>query len=211
MSFEDSSAKLDKHILGIKQLINNPDLSGLIKRTGEMGQQFIEMHNIEANYLGGDYATKGYSSTTLPLFFFGQFTLVERTGNIRLTNEELQVTNMLIRKEHIHWTTTKEGKRMAWLQGGYRTFLRHARPGKNLDKVDHQFSGDMLRALTHEIRFFENGAEVRWYVRSPQERKALWTHNKRNWMGLFREEIDQIKQMASREYALIIYDQLTFE
>lgn len=211
MSFEESSKKLRKHILGLKQLVSNPDLRGLVKRTGQMGQQFIEMHNTDAKYLGGDYATKGYSKTTLPLFFFGQFTLVERTGNVRLNNAELQVTSMLIRKEDIFWSTTQEGKKIAWLQGGYSTFLRYARPGKNLDKVDHQYSGDMLRALTHELTFFENGAQVRWYVRSPQERKALWTHNKREWMGFFRKEIEAIKKMAANDYALIIHDNLTFE
>lgn len=209
--FEEANKKLGRHILGIKQLISNPDLRGLVEDTGIMGQRFIEMHNIDSNYLGGDYATKGYSRTTLPMFFFGEGTLVERTGNMRLNAAQHNISNLLIKKEDIFWTTTREGKKRAWLQGGYATFLKYARPGKNLNKVDHTFTGAMLRNLTHDMIFMTNGAEVRWYVRPPHDAKAAFTNAKREWMGLFREEIEDIARMASERFGLIIVDNLKTE
>lgn len=207
--FDKQNAVLNRHILGIKQLVSNPDLRGLTEETGLMGQRFIEMHNIEGRYLGGDYAAKGYSTTTLPLFFFGDATLVERTGNMRVNAPRFNLSNVLIKKEDIDWHTSRTGKKVAKLVGGYATWLRYTRPGKNLGKVDHTFTGGMLRNLTHEMIFQTNASEVRWYVRPPHDAKAAYTNAKREWMGLFREEIREIAKMAANKYGLIIVDNLS--
>lgn len=211
MSFEDSNKKLRKHIFGIKQLISNPDLRQLLKDTQVLGTRYIDSHNTEGRYLGGEYANRGYSTTTLPMFFFGDATLVERTGNIRLNNPKMNVSNVLIKKQDIEWYTSNEGKRMAYLRGGYATFLKYTRPGKSRTKVDHTFTGAMLRNLTSDLVFHQQGGQVTWYVRPPHDRKAAFTNAKREWMGLFRDEIDEIAKMASRNFGLIIYDELKFE
>lgn len=211
MSFEKGNKKLKRHILSIRQLISNPDLRGLAEETGAMGEAFLQMHNIQSKFLGGEYANKPYSRTNLPLFFFGEAVLVERTGNMRLSNPELQITNLLIRAQDIDWFTTREGKKMPFLKGGYSTFLKYARPGKNLNKVNHEFSGAMLRNLTHDMVFETNGATIRWYVRPPHDRKAYYTNLQREWMGFFQEEVDQIAQMAARKFGLIIYETLLVE
>lgn len=210
-SFEKSTKRLQHHILGIKQLISNPDLRGLSEDTGIMGQALIYQHNIDGNYMGGAYENRKYSTSNLPIFFFGEATLVERTGNLRLSNPELNISNVLIKKEDIFWTKDSQGNNIAWLQGGYAKFLKYARPGKNLNKVDHQFTGAMLRNLTFDLNFTQNGSEVRWYVRSPHADKAGWTHRRREWMGFFQKEIDQIAQMAAKKFGLIIFDTLSTE
>lgn len=211
MSFEDSQNRLRKHILGIKNLVSNSELVGLVAETGIVGQAMIDAHNTEGRYLGGDYANKGYSTTTLPLFFFGDFTLVERTGNVRLSNPELQIGGLLIRKEDIQWTTSNSGRKVAWLKGGYAKFLKYSRPGKSINKVDHTFSGAMLRNLTHDTTIETHSATVRWYVRSPHDKKAYYTNLRRRWLGFFEEELDMIKQMAANQYGLIIYEKIRTE
>lgn len=211
MSFEESNEKLRKHIFGIKQLISNPDLTQLLKDTQMLGTRYIDSHNTEARYLGGEYAHKGYSQVTLPMFFFGDATLVERTGNMRLNNPRMNVSNVLIKKHDIQWATSADGKKLAYLKGGYSTFLKYTRPGKSRHKVDHTFTGAMLRNLTSDLVFHRNGGEVTWYVRPPHDRKAAFTNAKREWMGLFRDEIDEIAKMASNSFGLLIYDELKFE
>lgn len=210
-NFNKANARLGKHILGIKQLIDNPDLRGLSEETGKLGQRFMDMHNVQGNYLGGEYQNRGYSTATLPLFFFGDATLVERSGNMRLSAPEFNLSNLLIKKQDIDWHTTREGKKMAYLKGGYSTFLRYARPGKNLSKVDHTFTGAMLRNLTYDMIFQQNGATITWYVRPPHDRKAAFTHAKREWLGLFSSEIEEIAQMASEKFGIIVYDNLKTE
>lgn len=208
---KESLERLRRHRLGIRSLIDAPQLKTLAEKTGTMGQGFIEMHNVQGRFLGGDYASKGYSETTLPVFFFGDWTLIERTGNIRITNPEMNVSDVLIRKEDIIWTTSQDGRKRAWVRGGYRTWLKATRPGKNLSRVDHTFTGAMLRAFTHEIIFRTDSAQIRWYVRSPQDKKAFYTNQKRRWMGLFNDEIDQIVEMARNEYSLAIINEVSTE
>jgi len=200
---------LRKHIIGIKGLIGNPELEYLSKQTAEMGQTMIDLHNTQGHYYGGEYAEKGYSTANLPVFFFGDFTVVEKTGNIRVNAPKMNLSNVLIKKEDIDWYTTNEGKRTAYVKGGYRTWLKYTRSGKNLNKVDHQFTGAMLRNLTHELVIHTKGSEIRWFVRSPHDKKAYYTHIRRNWLGFFDKEIDRLLDMAKQKYSLAIFERLT--
>lgn len=211
MSFEDSTKKLRKHRFGIKEMLSNPELRELSEETGKLGHRMMLDHNLQGNYLGGDYANKPYSTTNLPLFFFGNATLVERTGNVRLSAPEMNIGSLLIKREDIYWSTDSQGNKMMWLRGGYATFLKYARPGKNLEKVDHQFTGQMLNAFTYDITFTTKGSEIRWYVRPPHDAKAAYTNAKRQWMGFFDEELEQVAEMASQKFGLIIYEKLKID
>lgn len=203
--------KLSNHRFQLTKLIQNPDLKGLLEESGAKGESLIQMHNLQGRYLSGDYMNKGYSTTTLPVFYFGSATLVERTGNLKLSSPEKNISNIIIKKDDIEWKKSKEGKKVAYLRGGYATFLKYTRPGKNLSKVDHTFTGQMLNALTHDIAINSDGGSVEFYVRSPHEDKAYYTNLRREWMGFFDDEIQMLAEMASEGYGLIISDMLSFE
>lgn len=204
-------AKLSKHRFSLTKLIQNPDLKGLLEEAGRKGEALIQMHNIEGRYLSGDYMNKGYSTKTLPVFYFGSATLVERTGNLKLSSPEKNISNIIIKKDDIEWRKSKEGNSVAYLRGGYATFLKYTRPGKNLSKVDHTFTGQMLAALTHDVTIHSDGGTVEFFVRPPHDDKAYYTNLKREWMGFFDEEIQMIAEMASEGYGLIISDMISFE
>ena len=202
----DDSEKLRRHVIGLRGLIGNPQLLNLSRKTGDMGQALIETHVADGRFLGGRYAEKGYSTFDLPVFFFGEFEYIERTGNIRISNPETRQSNVLIKADDIRWITTREGKRYAYVKGGYATWLRKTRPGKNLNKVNLQYNGDMMRAFTYTVSVHTNGAEVHWYVRPPQDRKAAFTHRQREWLGFFPDELDAIIEMARTEFGVLIAD-----
>lgn len=204
----EGSQKLRNHILGLRQLLDGPDLRGLLKETGNMGEQFMQFHNIEGNYLGGAYADRPYSTTTLPLFFFGKISIDENSGDAFLTDTETLTTNLRIPSSEIFWRSKGDGSKMAYLRGGYATWLRYKRPGKNLQKPDHSLTGGMLRNLTFDMTFEHKVATVRWYVRPPHDQKAWWTHRRREWLGLFRSEVDQIARMASEKFGVEVFDML---
>lgn len=206
MSNQEADKKLNKHILNLKTLIDMDGLRQLSTQTGFMGEMFIRSHSEDAKYLGGTHQHRGYSTTALPIFFFGASNYVPKTQNVRLNAPKFNISNLLIKKEDVFWIKRKDGSSVAYLKDGYSTFLKYARPGKNLNKVDHTFTGQMLNALTHDFTITTKKAEIRFFVRSPHHEKAYYTNLIRQWMGFFDEEIDQIKKMASDKYGLILTD-----
>lgn len=192
------SDKLDKHILGIKSLISNPQLRKLSKLTGNIGVTMIDEHTRAGDYYGGEYQNRPYSSVDLPVFFFGDFKIVERTGNIRV-NARVGPSNILLKlDEDFYWRTTQQGNSTAYLRDGYAGWLRKTRPGKGTQTVDHTYTGSMLRNLTFTITVQTNQSTIEWYVRPPDDEKAYYTHIRRHWLGFFDREITKIMERAQK-------------
>lgn len=209
--FEKSSERLRKHTFGLKSLIDNPQLRRLLNKSGALGQTLIEMHNIQGRYLGGKFANRGYSTKDLPVFFFGQGIYNPENKTITLNAPRFNINNILISSDKLRWITTQDGRRTAILKGGYSQFLRLTRPGKNLSKVDHTFTGGMLRNLTFDFTITTKSGQVRFFVRPPHDDKARWTHNKRQWMGFFEDDIRKVREMAIDEFGLILVEELSTE
>lgn len=205
-SFSSANARLQKNIIALDGLAKEADLKGLVEDTGLRGEEMIDSHNREGKYFGGAYRDRPYSRTDLPLFFIGSFDRAPN-GDYNVKSPR-QNSSARIRSNDVRWTTSSTGRKTAWLRGGYSTWLRYTRPGKSLNKVDHQYTGAMLRNLTHDTRITPNRASIRWYVRSPHDKKAYYTHLRRNWMGLTEDEIQDIKTFAAREYGARIVDRL---
>jgi len=199
MATEGRNKELDRHILGIKSLISSPVLKDLSELTGNIGVGLIDEHTRNGKFYGGEYANRPYSTVDLPVFFFGNFEVVEKTGNIRVNGREGPSNVLLKLDKDFYWRKAKStGKATAYLKNGYAGWLKKTRPGKNLQEPDLTYSGAMLRNLTYSVTVTSERSQIEFYVRPPEDLKAYYTHIKRNWLGFFEKEINKIIERASQ-------------
>jgi len=209
MSNEDFISKVERQAAAIKGLIDFSELTDLGKKAGEMGVKAMNAHTLQGRFKGGEKAAEPYSTSDLPMFFFGEWRYIQRTGNIRINNPAARQTNRLIEKKDVRWVTTRAGKRLPIMKGGYATWLKYTRPGKDLSKVDLTYTGDMLRNLTYQTVAKEGIIEVTFFVRPPHDRKAWYTHRLRNWLTLFDDEADHINRTLSEEFTVQILTKIS--
>lgn len=195
---EGKNREIEKHVLGIKSLISNPQLKQLSELTGNIGVGLIDKHVRDGEFYGGDYANRPYSTVDLPLFFFGSYKVVEGSGNIKLTADEGPSNVLLKEEEDFYWRKSQStGKSTPYMRDGYANWLRKTRPGKSTSKVDLTYNGDMLRNLTFSITISSDQSQIEFYVRPPEDEKAYYTHIKRHWLGFFEHELTKIIERAS--------------
>lgn len=209
MSNSDALNLLREHTQRIRGLAKDTPIASVMRYAGLAAQEMIESHNRRGEYFGGDYADRPYSTRDLPLFFFGKFH-VPRTpdGTYTVNSQKTNVYGVQIEQDDVYWRSTTFGRKRAYLKGGYAKWLQYTRPGKSLTRVNHQYTGMMLRNLNQDVMTTPTRGTVTIYVRSPHDRKAFYTHKRRNWMGLTRREADILSQRVAQRYGAEVFDSL---
>lgn len=176
------------------------DNAGLasIARTviGPKVEKDILAHAQQGNYLGGNYANKGYSEATLPAFFFGD--LQKSGGSWKIQSSKFNTTVNPNSSQLIWRHAGKDpSKATAFLIGGYAEFRRLA--GRSTSFVNLTFTGRMLSSVSYKVRTKPNGVEISVGAGSGEQDKAYYTDKQREWLGLTALEELSARKTVSRE------------
>lgn len=159
----------------------------------------ITEHAQAGNFLGGGSQEdgEGYSTNTLPAFYFGD---LKKTGDgWQLQSTELNRTvsprNNSQNPEDgdLFWRTDPNGRPIPFLKGGYKEFRRLA--DRSTDVVNLTFTGRMLGSVTSTPQIGRRGVQIETSATGGQEQKAAFTDEMYEWLGLHPSERAQIKDM----------------
>lgn len=154
----------------------------------------ITEHAQAGVFAGGEYADRGYSTSTLPAFFLGD---LEKTagGQWRIRSV---VSNVTVKpgKEKLIWRTGQGGRRIAYLVGGYKEFRRLA--GRTTSFVNLTFTGRMLQSVRGVVGPSGSGVEIRVGGSGGQQDKVAFTDAQREWLYLSNPEMSQIDVAVER-------------
>ncbi len=168
------------------------------KAIGARGINFIDTRTRAGKFLGGDKQNSTYSSKPLPLFFFGRIAGISKNGAVTVKNTRGNITPTFSKNE-VAWRTARNGKRTAFLIGGYRAY--RAKTGRQTEPVNLTFTGRMLNALRYLITSGAGGLTVRFDVTDAENDKAYYTNLRRTWLSFSGEEIQKLSSGLQDEIA----------
>jgi hypothetical protein len=153
--------------------------------------RMVNERTMRGEFLGGPYANKGYSTATLPAFFFGRLSGSGNQWSIRSDqlNTSVQPGDDLI------WHVVG-GSAMAFLIGGYKKFRELA--GRNTGTVDLTFTGTMLRGLDVKTETMPDGVVGKLGVYNERAEVAGFVDAKREFLGLSEQEQNTLKESLDR-------------
>ena len=160
----------------LENLVANEKMLQAIEETGSMSIALINDRTQKGEFLGGAFANKGYSETTLPFFFF---------------SKDIQAA-----EDDIEWRKVK-GKSVKYLKGGYKKY-RELR-GKQVATVNHELDGKMMNSLFAQVDIVSD-AQFKVIVTVPgaEMLKAYYTNEKRQWLALSDDEVDRVFRLFEK-------------
>ena len=160
----------------LENLVNNAKLIQTAEEAGAMSRGIIDQRTRRGEFLGGEFANKGYSTAPMP---FSELTRQISAG-----------------EDDTFWIT-KNGMARKYLKGGYKRFRELT--GRRTDAVDLQFSGAMLNSLSPTVdAVSDERIQVIITVPSGQMVKAFQTNEKRQWLALSDEEVDRVFRLFEK-------------
>ncbi len=165
----------------------------------ELGPYSVFTINRRTNagrFLGGTHANAGYSSSPLPLWFFGRMTRTESGYDVNYIDGNFSTT-VSLSDNQVQWGRNPFGSRSTpWLIGGYRAFKQAS--GRST-AVNLQFSGQMLNSLRYFTRTYAGGVSLSLTTSPDQQDKAAWTNRKRRWLDMGEGELDRFEDLLSNQ------------
>ena len=160
----------------LDNLVNNAKLIQTAEEAGAMSRGIIDQRTRRGEFLGGEFANKGYSTAPMPFS--------ELTRQIKVSDEDVE------------WIT-KNGKPVKLLKDGYKKFRELL--DKRTDFVNLQFSGNMLNSLSPTVdAVTDSQIQVIITVPSGQMVKAFQTNQKRQWLALSDDEVDRVFRLFEK-------------
>lgn len=155
----------------------------------------IDERTRRGEFLGGDLATKGYSTKPIATFKLGKL----KSGTIRSDrqNTSADVSN------HLFWRQVN-GRPMSFLDGGYAKWRELT--GRNTSPVDLTFTGRMLAALNFDISAQSGDVIIKVYVSGNAGDKDSPAHygrfvnQRREFFGLSDKETNLLQKAIERQF-----------
>ena len=157
----------------LDNLVSNAKLIRVSEQAGAMSRAIIDQRTRRGEFLGGQFANKGYSTSPMPFS---------------------DVTRQIAASEDDTFWITKNGRPRKYLKGGYKKFRELT--GRRTDAVTLQFSGEMLNSLNPSVdAVSDSQIQVIVTVPAGQMVKAFQTNEQREWLALSDEEVDRVFKM----------------